>query len=112
MITHTFEPISNAAMRALSAFSNFYHTTFNSELYKQAVEKTKSYLENFNNKKQVPANLTRGACLALGCLHRSLLSVQTDSIISSLIEAGNVKNTDEDDPETRRNAMWGLFKIF
>lgn len=110
-VNHNAPEVQEAGCSAFREFSKVYHNSPGSSLIKLTVDYHINILTAFNQLKEVPANTSRGAALALGCFSYSLLSYRPEEIIDLLIQTTKVKNNDQDDAETRRNATQSLGQI-
>jgi len=105
-IIHIAEDVQVAAAAALYAFSRAYHTDY--QLYEETLGAYTSQLRGFLGGKEVPANVTRGSALAIGCLEAAVLRSEVSTWLDVLGGLLVPKNTDSDDAETRRNAATSL----
>ena len=110
-VNHNAPEVQEAGCSAFREFSKIYHNSPGTALIKQTYEFHRDILMAFNQMKEVPANTSRGAALALGCLSYSLLSYNPSELIGVLIQTTKIKNCDQDDAETRRNATISLGQI-
>ncbi len=110
-LTHTAEEVQNTAALAFSQISKVYHNSPGLKLVEVTVKYFINELSNFNIGKEVPANISRGAALGLGCLSYTLITTHSKEIIQTLIQATHLKNSASDDAETRRNAANALGDI-
>ena len=107
-IYHNAPEVQEAGASAYNEFSKIYHNSPGSSLVKLALENHLSTLDAFNSLKEVPANTSRGAALAIGCCNLHLLKTDPVRVVQTLIETTKIKGSDQDDPETRRNATSAL----
>ena len=107
-INHNAPEVQEAGCSAFREFSKVYHNSIGLSLLKLTYNYHISILTSFNTLKEVPANTSRGAALALGCFSNSLLRYNPNELIDVLIETTKVKNNDLDDAETRKNATLSL----
>lgn len=110
-IYHNAPEVQEAGSSAFNEFSKIYHNSPGQALLKLALETHIATLEAFNSLKEVPANTSRGAALAIGCCNSHLLRTDSVRIIETLIETTKIKGSEQDDPETRRNATSALGNV-
>jgi tubulin-specific chaperone D len=110
-ISHNAPEVQEAGCSAFREFSKVYHNSIGLHLVRLTYNYHISILNSFNQLKEVPANTSRGAALALGCFSYSLLLYQPTELIDVLIQTTKIKNSEQDDVETRRNAALSLGQI-
>ena len=107
-VNHNAPEVQEAGCSAFREFSKVYHNSPGSSLIKLTYDYHTSILNSFNNMKEVPANTSRGSALALGCFSYNLLCYKPNELIDILIQTTKVKNNEQDDAETRKNATTSL----
>ena len=110
-ICHNAPEVQEAGASAYVEFSTVYHNSPGQALVKLALDSHLASLDSFNALKEIPASSTRGAALAIGCCNWHLLSTDPERLIRQLVETSKIKGCDQDDPETRRNAITALGNV-
>jgi hypothetical protein len=107
-LLHINDEVKAAAAAALIQFSKVYHNSAGAALVDKTVKLYITSLADFNLDREIPANITRGAGLGLGCLSYAALSPFPEEVINVLIDATRIRGNDKDDADTRRNVTASL----
>lgn len=110
-LLHINEEVNTAAASALIQFSKTYHNSPGVALVDKTVKTYITALVDFNLDREVPANITRGAALGLGCLAYPALAPFPEEVINVLIDSTRIKGNDKDDADTRRNVTASLGEV-
>ena len=110
-IMHTAAEIQDASAAAIIEFSQVYHNSPGKALVDKTLLVCIKNLTDFCNNKEVPANISRGSALALGCFSYSLITVNPQKIVTTLVNTTKIKGTESDDAETRKNAARSLGQL-